>query len=141
MAARIDTRLLRALRTHGHSRPLERGVVAFSRLGEHGGLWLALSGAGWLLDRPRAALYGRAAATVAGAYGVNQLIKLAVRRRRPHLRDLPPLVHTQTQLSYPSAHAATSFAGARALSAAWPAPPLYAAATLMTLTRPYVGVH
>jgi undecaprenyl-diphosphatase len=45
------------------------------------------------------------------------------------------------QLSYPSAHASTSFAGARALAAAWPAAPLYALATAMAVSRPYIGVH
>jgi undecaprenyl-diphosphatase len=137
----IDTALLRALRTRGHHPLVERAAMAFSGLGEHGALWFALSGAGALLDRPRRGLYVRAATAVGVAYGANQLIKLAVGRRRPQLDDLPPLKSTRMQLSYPSAHAATSFAGARALSAAWPALPLYATAAAMALSRPYIGVH
>jgi undecaprenyl-diphosphatase len=44
--------------------------------------------------------------------------------------------------SYPSAHSSTSFAGARALSAAgMPAAPLYSVAVAMALSRPYLGVH
>ena len=35
-----------------------------------------------------------------------------MRRPRPQLPDLPPLIGTPTQLSFPSAHAATSFAAA-----------------------------
>jgi membrane-associated phospholipid phosphatase len=54
---------------------------------------------------------------------------------------LPPLVPTGSDISYPSAHASTSFAGARALARAWPGTPLYAAAAAMALSRPYVGVH
>lgn len=138
---RLDTALLRALRIHGHHPAAERGVLAFTRLGEHGGLWFALAGAGAALDEDRRALFTRAAAAIGAAYGVNQLIKLAVRRRRPELDDLPPLVSTGTRISYPSAHASTSFAGARALARAWPAAPLYAAAALMAVSRSYVGVH
>ena len=43
----LDERLLRAARTWGHGDPLlERAVARFSRLGEHGAVWLAL-GAGY----------------------------------------------------------------------------------------------
>jgi acid phosphatase family membrane protein YuiD len=141
--ATIDTTLLRALRTRGHGRAAERTVLSFTRLGEHGALWFALAGVGAALDEDRRPLFARAAASIAVAYGVNQLMKLAVRRRRPDLDDLPPLVSTGTQISYPSAHASTSFAGARSLAAAIPAAatPLYAAAAAMALSRPYVGVH
>src|SRR3954468_17050102 len=113
LAAPIDIAMLRALRTRGHQPAVERGVLAFTRLGEHGALWFALAAAGAAVDEERRPLFGRAAAAGAIAYGVNQLIKLIVRRRRPELDDLPPLVATGTRISYPSAHASTSFAGAR----------------------------
>ena len=51
------------------------------------------------------------------------------------------MVHTMSNRSYPSAHATTSVAGARALSPLLPAPPLYALAAALTLSRPYLGVH
>jgi undecaprenyl-diphosphatase len=137
----FDTALLRELRTRGHQPAAERAVLAFSALGEHGALWYALSAAGALLDPPRRGLYARAGLSVVAAYGANQLIKLAVGRTRPRLPGLPPLKSTQMHLSYPSAHASTSFAGARSLSRAWPAAPLYATATAMALSRPYIGVH
>ena len=141
MPTALDTALLRVLRTRGHPPAAQRAVLAFSALGEHGALWYALSGAGALLDRPRRGVYARAALSVAAAYCANQLIKLAVGRSRPRLVDLPPLTSTQMQLSFPSAHASTSFAGARSLSRAWPPAPLYAIATAMALSRPYIGVH
>jgi membrane-associated phospholipid phosphatase len=72
---------------------------------------------------------------------VNYPIKLIVGRPRPELEGLPPLVHTISSRSYPSAHATTSFAGAGALSRVLPAAPLYALAAAMAFTRPYVGVH
>jgi undecaprenyl-diphosphatase len=46
-----------------------------------------------------------------------------------------------SSLSFPSAHATTSFAAARAFSRVAPAPALYAAAAALALTRPYLGVH
>ena len=143
MPAALDTALLRAFRTRAHQPPLERAVLVFTELGQHGGLWFALAAAGAAVDPKRRPRFTRAAAAIGAAYGVNQLIKLAVGRRRPVLDDLPPLVKTGTQISYPSAHATTSFAGAHSLAGAVPAAavPLYATAALMALSRPYVGVH
>jgi decaprenylphosphoryl-5-phosphoribose phosphatase len=51
--------------------------------------------------------------TVIRAYAINQLIKLVVPRKRP---DGPPLISTGSNRSFPSAHAATSFAAAMAAS-------------------------
>ena len=141
MPAPLDTALLRALRTRGHHPVAERAVLAFTALGEHGVLWFGLAAAGAAIDEPRRPVYVRAAATVGVAYAVNQAIKFTVRRARPKLDGLPPLTRTQSQLSYPSAHATTTFAGARALATCWPAVPLYVTAVAMALSRPYVGVH
>ena len=116
-------------------------MLAYSRLGEHAALWHALSLSGAILDRRRRRTYVRAIRAVALAQLVNSAAKIAVRRARPVLEDLPPLMPTMTTLSYPSAHASTSFAAARSLSAALPARPLYLAATAMALSRPYLGVH
>lgn len=137
----LDLALLRLLRTRGHARPAERAVAAFSRLGEHGAAWLVLAGAAALVDRPRRRVYARAAGTVTVAYVANIAIKLGAGRERPRLEGLPPLSRTLTGLSCPSAHAATSFAAARSLSAVLPAPPLYATAAAMALSRPYLGLH
>ena len=65
-----------------------------------------------------------------------------VRRPRPQLPGLPPLTGTPTKLSFPSAHAATSFAGARCYSRiGLSAVPLYALAGGLSLSRLYLGVH
>jgi membrane-associated phospholipid phosphatase len=129
------------LRTRGHARPVEAAVARLSRLGEHGSCWYVLALVGAAVDPGGRPLYLRALRATAAAYAANQVVKLAVRRRRPRLEDLDPLAHTLSQLSYPSAHASTSFAAARSLSPALPAPPLYALATLMALSRPYLGIH
>ena len=46
-----------------------------------------------------------------------------------------------SRLSFPSAHASTSFAGARAYRDLAPPGALYAAAGAFALSRPYLGVH
>jgi membrane-associated phospholipid phosphatase len=114
-------------------------VARFSRLGEHGLGWQALAAAGAALDPARRPLYLRAMRVTALAFLANQAIKFAVRRPRPRLPDLPPLSSTVTELSYPSAHAATSFAAAGALPL--PGAVLYPLATAMALSRLYLGVH
>jgi len=132
-----------AARTRGHRRGLERALAAYSRLGEHAACWfvLGLTG-GWLASQPaRRRAWRRGARVVAAAYGANYAVKLIVRRRRPDLPGLPPLSPTVSRLSFPSAHATTSFAAARAYSRAAPAAPLYAAAVAFALSRPYLGVH
>jgi membrane-associated phospholipid phosphatase len=138
----LDERLLRAARTRWHSTRAERGVARFSRLGEHGRVWLAVGVIGQIVDRPRRREWRRATRTVVCAYVANTAIKLVVRRRRPRLEDLPALTGTPTALSFPSAHAATSFAGAVSYSRlGLPAVPLYAVAASLSASRLYLGVH
>ena len=138
----FEERLLLLARTRGHSPGAERAVALFSRLGEHGGLWLAIGLAGGLAQRERAGAWRRARRTVLGTYAVNTAIKFAVRRPRPRLAGLPPLQGTTTALSFPSAHAATSFAGALAYTRlGLPAAPLYGIAAGMAASRVYLGVH
>jgi undecaprenyl-diphosphatase len=137
----LDTRVLRAMRTHGHQPAIERAVAAFSKLGEHSAVWLAIAGAGALADPGRRDEWRRAALVVGAAYVANQAVKFTVRRPRPRLPDLPQVVKTPSQRSYPSAHAATSFAAARTMSGLLPAPALYALAVPLALSRPYLGVH
>jgi membrane-associated phospholipid phosphatase len=130
-------------RTYGHRPVAERVIATYSRAGEHAAGWLLLGLAGAALshgpDRRRAWLRGVGA--VAASYGVNQAVKFAVRRPRPELPGLPPLTPTVTRLSFPSAHATTSFAATRAYRGLAPGWALYAAALAMLLSRPYLGVH
>jgi len=138
----LDVRLLRIARTAGHTPALERQVARFSRLGQHGGVWFAIGAAGYALDRTRRARWRRAAGTVAATYALNTLTKLIVGRRRPELPGLPPLTSTPTGLSFPSAHASTAFAGARAFAdLGLPKTPLYGLAGCLAASRLYLGVH
>jgi membrane-associated phospholipid phosphatase len=139
--AALDRAAYRIARTLGHTPEAERAVQRFSLLGEHAALWLAIGVAGAALDPPRRQRWLRGAAVVGGAYVLNTAIKLAVRRRRPDVSGLPPLAGTPTALSFPSAHATSGFAGARAYSALLPGPPLYGLAAALALSRLYLGVH
>ena len=142
--AALDLRLLRLLRTRGYSPPVEAAAIQLARSGENGLLWyvLALCGAA-LGGRHRRDAYLRAMKVVLATLVANTVVKQVVRRARPVLEEeLPALTPVLSGRSYPSAHSSTSFAGARALSAAgMPAAPLYAVAVAMALSRPYLGVH
>jgi membrane-associated phospholipid phosphatase len=138
--ARADLRLYRLIRT-GARPPALEPIERFSRLGEHAALWIAIGATGVALDRRRRARWGRAVLAVTGTYLLNTAIKGVFRRKRPALEELPALIATPTALSFPSAHASSSFAAARAYSGLLPTAPLYATALGMALSRVYLGVH
>jgi membrane-associated phospholipid phosphatase len=99
-------------------------------------LWHAIAALGASLsprERPR---HLRAIRANAAAFALNTTVKQLVRRPRPRLEGLPPLAGTVSGLSYPSAHAATSFAAASVLGRRW-----YPLAAAIALSRPYLGVH
>lgn len=141
--AETDRKLLLLMRTRGHARWAERAIGAYSRTGEHAIAWLGLGllGAAGSPGAERRHVWLRGVRIVAAAYGLNYLVKIAVRRRRPELPGLPPLTPTVSRLSFPSAHATTSFAGAHAYRAVASPSALYAAALAFALSRPYLGVH
>ena len=138
--ARADVGLFRLARSAARP-PASDAVARFSRLGEHAALWLALGAAGALLDRPRRARWRRGALVVGAPSALNTAIKATVRRHRPEIEGLPALVATPTALSFPSAHASTSFAAALANGRLVPAAPRYALAAAMACSRVYLGVH
>jgi len=76
-----------------------------------------------------------------GSWGLRQAIG---RERPPHrFPDPRPLVHVPVSDSFPSGHAATSFACAALLAWLTPLPkvPLFALAALIAYSRVYTGVH
>jgi membrane-associated phospholipid phosphatase len=140
--ARADLRLYRLVRSAA-TPPASDVVRRFSALGEHAALWLVLGAAGAMLDRGahRRARWRRGASVVGATYVANTAIKAAFRRRRPIVDGLPALVATPTALSFPSAHASSSFAAARAYGGLLPTGPLYVTAAAMAASRVYLGVH
>ena len=128
-------------RTRGHGPRRERAVAAYSRLGEHAACWLALGVIGAAADGERRGRWLRGAGVVGCAYVANYAVKLAARRPRPSLDGLPPLSPVVSRLSFPSAHATTSFAAAWTYRGLVPAVAVYAAAGAFAVSRPYLGVH
>lgn len=137
----LDLALYKRLRSLAHTPETVRWVRRYSTLGEHAGVWLALGGAGALLDRSHRGRWLRATVCVGGSYLTSSSIKLAIGRKRPVIEDLPHLMATPTGLSFPSSHSTSSFAAARAFGTLLPTGPLYCAATAMAISRLYLGVH
>jgi undecaprenyl-diphosphatase len=118
--------------------------VGLTYAGSWAGLWLVLGLATavalrrpWLL----AAVAGAVLAADLSARG----LKMAVDRPRPanRLGDIDVLTSTPSGSSFPSGHAATSFAAATVLSLAVPrlAPLFLGLAAAVAYSRLYVGVH
>jgi membrane-associated phospholipid phosphatase len=137
----IDLALYRRVRSLARAPRVARWVRRYSRLGEHGAVWLVLGAAGALVDVERRERWSRATVCVGMAYLTSTSIKLAIGRKRPVIEDLPHLMATPPGLSFPSSHSTSSFAAARAFGRLLPAPPLYAAALGMAFSRLYLGVH
>ncbi len=138
---RLDHTVYRAVRGRLHHAEITPRVAAFSRLGEHAGLWLGIGAAGFALDPARRDRWVRGLQLVAGAYVANTAVKNVIGRQRPTFEEFPHLVRTPTQLSFPSAHATSSFCAAAAYRGLLPAGPLYATATAMAASRVVLGVH
>jgi membrane-associated phospholipid phosphatase len=76
------------------------------------------------------------------AIGLNFVVKVLVRRPRPVLDGLPPLGGAPSSLSFPSAHATSSFACATAMTRIAPeAAALFLLAAAIGACRPYLGMH
>jgi membrane-associated phospholipid phosphatase len=137
----VDLALYRRVRSLAHAPGTVRWVRRYSRLGEHGAVWLALGVAGAGVDGARRVRWLRATGCVGGAYLLSTSIKLAIGRRRPLIEDLPHLMATPTGLSFPSSHSTSSFAAAQAFGRLVPRTPLLGAAAAMAFSRLYLGVH
>jgi membrane-associated phospholipid phosphatase len=138
----LDLKMLRWMRTHGHSPGLESAAKALGKAGNNGLVWVVLGLALALIDPDRRESWLICAALGPIAIGLNYCIKLAVRRPRPVLEGLPPLGGAPSSLSFPSAHALSSFAVATAMIRVDPATfGALLVATALALGRPYLGMH
>jgi membrane-associated phospholipid phosphatase len=138
----LDTQLLRAMRTHGHSPGIERAAVALGKAGNNATVWVVLGVTLAVIDPSQRGAWLICAALGPIAIALNYGIKLLVRRPRPVLEGLPPLGGAPSSLSFPSAHALSSFAVATAMFRVDPATAAaFAAALALSLGRPYLGMH
>lgn len=137
-----DLRLLRAMRTHGHTPGIESAAKALGKAANNAMVWVVLGVVLALLDPERREQWLICALLGPVAIVLNYGIKLAVRRPRPVLEGLPPLGGAPSSLSFPSAHALSSFAVATAMFRVDPATAgALVIAAAISLGRPYLGMH
>ncbi|HTR74117.1 MAG TPA: phosphatase PAP2 family protein [Solirubrobacterales bacterium] len=138
----LDLKLLRAMRTRGHTPALERAAKLLGKAGNNGAGWFAAGAALAALDGPRRRAWVTCAALGPAAIGLNYGIKVLVRRPRPALKGLPPLGGAPSSLSFPSAHSTSSFAVATAMTRVDRRAALaFVPAAAMAAGRPYLGMH
>jgi decaprenylphosphoryl-5-phosphoribose phosphatase len=131
-----DLRLLRAMRTRGHSPALERGARLLGKAGNNGAIWFVLGIALAVLDGSNREAWLICAFLGPLAIGLNYVVKLIVKRPRPVLGGAP------SSLSFPSAHATSAFAVATAMARVEPLGALaFVLAAALALGRPYLGMH
>jgi undecaprenyl-diphosphatase len=117
---------------------------ALSYIGTQGIVWIVIAALVALVWRRPYVLVAAAAAD-AFAQVLSYVIKELTDVDRPPVRYAEPkaLVHVPHDHSFPSGHAASSFACATVLAFTAPrlAPPLYVLAAAIAFSRVYVGVH
>ena len=137
-----DLKLLRLMRTRGHSPGLEAAAKALGKAGNNGAVWVVLGVALALLDPANRESWLICAVLGPVAIGLNYGIKLLVKRPRPVLEGLPPLGGAPSSLSFPSAHATSSFAVATAMTRVDGLAALaFLLAFALSVGRPYLGMH
>jgi len=138
----LDLQLLHAMRTRGHSPGVERAARRLGKLGNNGAVWFGIGAVLAIFDSSNREAWLICALLGPVAIGLNYAIKLIVKRPRPVLEGLPPLGGAPSSLSFPSAHATSSFAVATAMTRVDPLGALaFALAFALALGRPYLGMH
>jgi undecaprenyl-diphosphatase len=144
---RLDARIYLTINGFPHPRWSDRGANLITVWATGGWVWagavlvarlFGVPGAGrtlrWLLP-----------SMVGATWIVEYPVKAYFRRRRPFIDIVRALVVGKRpgSWSFPSGHTASSFACATVLSATWPraAPIFYALASIVGLSRIYVGAH
>ncbi|HZO05536.1 MAG TPA: phosphatase PAP2 family protein [Solirubrobacterales bacterium] len=139
---KLDLRLLRYMRTHGHSPGMEGVAKALGKAGNNGLVWVVLGLVLALIDPDHREEWLICAVLGPVAIVLNYGIKLLVKRPRPVLEGLPPLGGAPSSLSFPSAHALSSFAVATAMFRVDPASAgALVVALAISICRPYLGMH
>jgi membrane-associated phospholipid phosphatase len=115
---------------------------ALGKAGNNGAIWFGIGVALAILDGSNRKAWIVCAVLAPIAIALNYVVKLIVRRPRPVLEGLPPLGGAPSSLSFPSAHATSSFAMATAMTRVEPLGALaFLLALALSLGRPYLGMH
>ena len=140
MLTHLDLAMLRGVRRalgETPAVPVARGLSVF---GEHALGWMAVGAIGWMRGHRRQDWAGAVAGVVA-AHAAGVVVKRAVRRVRPALDDVPPLVRTASRLSFPSAHSTSTAAAAVGFAPMLGTPAMAGVTGAMLLSRVLLGVH
>ena len=138
-----DLAVLRAMRTRWHTPRLEEAMRVLGKGGNNSAIWLTINLVLAIADPGNREAWLICAALGPVAIGLNYAIKLLVKRPRPDLgASLPPLGGAPSSLSFPSAHATSSFAVATAMTRVDELGALaFLLALALSLGRPYLGMH
>ncbi len=140
--ADADLKLLHAMRTRGHTPAIEAAAKALGKAGNNGAIWFGLGVVLAVADSANREAWLICAVLAPIAIALNYVIKLVVKRPRPVLEGLPPLGGAPSSLSFPSAHATSSFAVATAMTRVDSLGALaFVLAIALSLGRPYLGMH
>jgi undecaprenyl-diphosphatase len=139
----LDQAVLRLLRTRGHGPVAESLMKVLGLSGEYGAVWIGIGAAAAAADERRRPRWIAAAGVAPAAIVLNFAVKRTIGRQRPVITEHPPLARAPSKLSFPSAHATSSFAAAAALGRVEPRAnvPLHGLALAIAIGRPYLGMH
>ncbi|SDI11696.1 Membrane-associated phospholipid phosphatase [Rhodococcus triatomae] len=112
-----------------------------SHFGEHALGWMAISGIGAALDKPRRRQWLGVGVGAVGAHAASIVIKRVVRRPRPNDPSIQVNVSTPSKLSFPSSHATSTTAAAVLLGRLTGLPLPALLVPPMLLSRLVLGVH
>jgi membrane-associated phospholipid phosphatase len=137
----LEARALLRLQDLGDHPAVTRSAHLLSSAGEHAWSWLVIAGVGASLDRSRRSRWMEVGVATAFAHGAAVALKRIVRRRRPHAAGLRILDATPSDLSVPSAHAASTTAAAVSAAPLLGAGVTAPVAVAMFGARLVLGVH
>ena len=136
----LEIALIRGVQAVGKG-PLPALAGAYSSWGEHARGWLSVGAAGAVIDPVRRPVWLSVTGSAFSAHAAAVIIKRIVRRRRPFDPSVRVLGATPSDLSFPSAHAASTTAAAVAAVPVVGVPAAAALAAGMAGARVLIGVH
>jgi membrane-associated phospholipid phosphatase len=139
-ATSLDHQILRGTRRLLGGTPAVLAARGLSHFGEHAAGWLVLGALGWARGGRRGE-WASGTAGVLAAHAAGVAVKRVVRRVRPTLEDVPPLVRTPSRLSFPSAHSCSTAAAAVGFGPMVGGPALAGTTAAMLVSRVLLGVH
>lgn len=143
---RMEASLLLFIQEHIRNAIFDPLVILITHLGDSGIIWIILTIIFLCFQKTRKVAYMMIAAMLLSLLFNNLILKNWVARVRPYdaIEGLHRLIEAQVDWSFPSGHSASSFAAAVVIFKCMDKKigvPAIILATLISLSRLYVGVH